>query len=93
MSPMLGQRSPLDKAERRRTCPYVVAGAILLFGLGISVGIYVAADSGPDDIPWEFEVPVLRRGNPGRRDPMVSRNRSPEFLHKIAEMRSLNPRI
>ena len=46
----------MDKNERgvRRTYPYVVAGAILLFGLGISVGIYVAADSGPDDLPWEF---------------------------------------
>jgi hypothetical protein len=44
----------MDKAERRRIYPYVVAGAILLVGLGISVGIYVAADPAPDDIPWEF---------------------------------------
>lgn len=54
MSPLSKQRSPLDKAERRRTYPYIVAGAILLVGLGISVGIYVAADSGTDDLPWEF---------------------------------------
>jgi hypothetical protein len=44
----------MDKAERRRKYPYVVAGAILLVGLGISVGIYVAADSAPDDLPWEL---------------------------------------
>ena len=44
----------MDKAERRRTHPYAVAGAILLVGLGISVGTYIAADSGPDDIPWEL---------------------------------------
>jgi hypothetical protein len=44
----------MEKAERRRTYPYVVAGAILLVGLGISAGIYLAADSGPEDLPWEF---------------------------------------
>jgi hypothetical protein len=46
----------MDKTERRvrRTYPYVVAGAILLVGLGFSVGIYLAADSGPEDIPWEL---------------------------------------
>ena len=44
----------MDRAQPRRTYPYVVAGAILLVGLGISVGIYTTADSGPDDIPWEL---------------------------------------
>jgi hypothetical protein len=42
------------KAERRRRYSYVVAGVILLAGLGISVGIYLGTDSAPDDIPWEL---------------------------------------
>jgi hypothetical protein len=44
----------MDKAQPRRTFPYVVAGAILLVGLGISVGIYLTAGLEPDDFPWEF---------------------------------------
>ena len=44
----------MDKAQSRRTYPYVVAGAILLLGLGISVGIYLTAGLEPDDLPWEF---------------------------------------
>ena len=44
----------MDKARRRRLRPYVVAAAILLVGLGISVGIYLVADSTPNDIPWEL---------------------------------------
>jgi hypothetical protein len=44
----------MDKAQPRRTYPYVVAGAILLVGLGISVGIYLTAGLEPDGLPWEF---------------------------------------
>jgi hypothetical protein len=46
----------MDKAEQhiRRTYPYVVAGAIMLVGLGVSVGIYLTADSLSDDLPWEL---------------------------------------
>jgi hypothetical protein len=44
----------MDKAQPRRIYPYVIAGAILLVGLGISVGIYLTAGLEPDDLPWEF---------------------------------------
>jgi hypothetical protein len=44
----------VDKAQLRRKYSYVVAGAILLVGLGISVGIYCTADAASDDIPWEL---------------------------------------
>src|SRR5450631_1392332 len=44
----------MDKAERRPRYPYVVAGAILLAGFGISMGVYLTADSASDDIPWEL---------------------------------------
>jgi len=44
----------MDKAQPRRTYPYIVAGAILLVGLGISVGIYCTADAASDDLPWEL---------------------------------------
>lgn len=49
-----GQWQPMDKAQPRRTYPYVVVGAILLVSLGISVGIYCTADAASDDIPWEL---------------------------------------
>lgn len=42
------------KATDRRKRPYLIAMIILLIGLGVAIGIYLTADSVPEDRPWEL---------------------------------------
>jgi hypothetical protein len=37
-----------------RTRTRLIAGSILLIGLGVALGVYLRADSAPDDMPWEL---------------------------------------